>query len=85
MDPDYLLVRYFGDTQPSRLSAAAQAAGVERLRTDFRFEQDRGTRFALWALMHMLGIAPDLDTVFESADDRDAARTFADLLAAGEA
>jgi hypothetical protein len=42
-------------------------------------EQDRGRRFAMWALLHMLGAAPDLDAAFEDAADRDAARNFMDL------
>ena len=45
-------------------------------------EQDRGKRFALWALLHMLGGAPDLDASFEHEDDRNAARNFMELLEA---
>ena len=41
---------------------SAIEAGVERMRVDLGLEQDRGRRFALWAVMHMLGAAPDLDT-----------------------
>jgi hypothetical protein len=32
----------------------------------------------------MLGSAPDLDVAFKDPNDRDAARTFMDMLAAGE-
>ena len=39
---------------------------------------------ASWLFLHMLGSAPDLDVAFESEQDRDAARTFMDLLAASE-
>ena len=84
MNLDDLLLRYFGTTDPSGVSEAVQASGIERMRVDFGLETDRGNRFALWALMHMLGIAPDLDVAFESAEDRDAARNFMDLLAASE-
>jgi hypothetical protein len=48
-------------------------------------EQDRGRRFALWALLHMLGAAPDLDVAFKDPADREAARNFMDLAAAAEA
>ena len=47
-------------------------------------EQDRGKRFALWAMLHLLGSAPDLDVVFDDVSDREAARNFMDLLAASE-
>ena len=47
-------------------------------------EQDRGRRFALWALMHLLGAAPDLDVAFKDAADRDAARDFMEMMERGE-
>ena len=47
-------------------------------------EQDRGKRFALWALLYMLGSEPDLEAAFKDADDPEAARNFMDLLAASE-
>lgn len=49
------------------------------MRVDLGLERDRGRRFALWAVLHMLGSAPDLDIAFEDAADRDAARTFMEL------
>lgn len=84
MDLDELLIEYFGGTQPSRMSVAAQARGVERLQTDFRFEQDRGRRFALWALMHMLGVSPAVEEAFDEAGDIAAAYNFKAILAAGQ-
>jgi hypothetical protein len=33
----------------------------------------------LWALLHMLGAAPDLDVAFKDEQDREAARNFMDL------
>ena len=57
-------------------------AGIERMRVDFALETDRGARFALSSLLNLLGSAPDLDVAFEDAGNRDAARTFMDLLAA---
>ena len=85
MNLDDLLLRYFGTADFTNVNPEAQAAGAERMQVDFGLEKDRGKRFALWALMHMLGIAPDLDVAFAEPEDRDAARNFMDMLAAGEA
>jgi hypothetical protein len=79
MDFDDQLRRYFGTAQDSTLSPAAIAAGVERMQVDLGLEKERGRRFALWALLHMLGAAPDRDVTFDDPRDRDAARTFMDL------
>ncbi len=76
MEFDDQLRHYFGLTDLSAVPREALAAGVERMQVDFGLERDRGRRFALWALMHMLGGAPDLDVAFEDEADRDAARTF---------
>jgi len=51
------------------------------MRVDLGLENDRGRRFALWAVLHMLGIAPDLDVTFENEADREAARNFMDITA----
>ena len=82
MDLDDQLLRYFGTCDPSAVSPAAQAAGIERVRVDLGLETDRARRFALWCLLHLLGGAPDLDAAFEEARDRESARNFMDLLAA---
>lgn len=84
MELDSLLHRYFSSTQLSDVSPEALAAGIEHCLVDFGLEQDRGKRFALWALLHMLGSAPDLDVAFEDPGDREAARNFMDLLAASQ-
>ena len=84
MDLDDLLFRYFGARDVEQVSRAAQDAGIDRMRVDFGLEKDRNRRFALWCLLHMLGHAPDLDVAFKDAGDRDAARTFMDLIAAQE-
>ena len=34
----------------------------------------------MWSLLHILGSAPDLDVAFDDPADREAARTFMDLL-----
>ena len=82
MDFDDLLRRYFHATDLLSVNPDTLALGVERCLVDLGLEQDRRKRFALWALLHMLGSAPDLDVAFEAADDRIAARNFMDLLAA---
>ena len=81
MDFDDQVLRYFGTRNPTEIAPAAFASGMERLRVDFGLERDRGRRFALWALMHMLGNAPDLDIAFKTRDEQDAARDFMDLVA----
>lgn len=43
---------------------------------DLGLETDGRRRFALWSLLLMLGAAPELDTTFADAADRDAARDF---------
>jgi hypothetical protein len=80
MDYDDQLRRYFGTADLPSVAPAALAAGIERMRVDFGLERDRGRRFALWALMHMLGGAPELDIAFKDPADRDAARAFLDLV-----
>ena len=84
MQFDDLMRRYFGSDDIAAIAPEALSAGVDRARVDLGLEQDRGRRFALWALLHMLGSAPDLDVAFEDEADREAARNFMDLLAAGE-
>ncbi len=84
MDFDDQLRRYFGSTELASLPAEALAAGVERMQVDLGLERDRSRRFALWALLHMLGAAPDLDVAFEDAADRDAARSFMELAERGD-
>ena len=50
------------------------------MRVDLGLTRDRGERFALWALLHALGSAPDLDVAFETEAEREAARNFMDLI-----
>jgi len=76
---DDQLRHYFGTDDFAAIPPAALAAGTERLRVDFGLERDRGRRFAMWALLHMLGAAPDLDVAFKAEADRDAARTFMEV------
>lgn len=57
MDFDDQLVRYFGTRDIEGIPAAAFEAGTDRMRVDFGLEANPGRRFALWALMYMLGVA----------------------------
>ncbi|MFD1786767.1 hypothetical protein ACFSC3_04195 [Sphingomonas floccifaciens] len=78
MDFDQLLVRFFNTTEIQDLPPEQVAAGVDRLRLQFGLEKDSGRRFALWCLMFMLGIAPDIADAFDDEEDREAARDFMD-------
>jgi len=80
MDFDDLLQRYFGTSDLAEASPAVRAAGVDRLRVEFGLETDRGRKFALWALLYLLGQAPDLDVAFKDEADREAARNLMDML-----
>jgi hypothetical protein len=79
MDLDDQLRRYFGTADLAAIPPPALAAGVERMRVDLGLEKDRGARFALWAVLHMLGAAPDLERAFKDEREREAARSFMDL------
>jgi len=79
MDFHDLLFRYFGSAEIDAMTPSALEAGLDRMRVDFGLETHPGRRFALWALMHMLGDAPDVETAFEDAGEREAARRFMDL------
>ncbi|MBU3079376.1 hypothetical protein [Sphingomonas quercus] len=81
MDFDQLLVRFFGTDDFTTLPPERIVTGVEALRLQFGLEKDSGRRFALWCLMYMLDVAPDLDDAFEDEDDREAARDFMDAAA----
>lgn len=81
MNFDDLLQRYFGTSDLGAIAPGALDAGLDRMRVDLGLEKDRGRRFALWAFMHMMGTAPDLDVAFKDEQDREAARNFMDLAA----
>ena len=80
MDFDQLLIRYFGSDDVADLSPEQLADGIERLRLQLGLERDRGRRFALWCLLHMLGAAPDLHVAFKNEGDREAARDIIDTV-----
>jgi hypothetical protein len=80
MEFDDQMWRLFGTDDLGAVAPAAMASGIERMRVEFGLEIDQGRRFAMWSLLYMLGSAPDLDVAFEDERDRDAARTFMDLL-----
>jgi len=73
--------RYFGTSDLASVPPEALNAGIEHMQVDLGLTRDRGERFALWALLHILGSAPDLDVAFKSEEDREAARNFMDLFA----
>ena len=77
MDLDALLHYYFATADLGAVSAADLARGLEQLTFDFHDERDPGRRFALWTLMHVLGVAPSPDEAFATEADRTAARAFA--------
>ncbi|MDF0541542.1 hypothetical protein PX699_04260 [Sphingobium sp. H39-3-25] len=80
MNLDDQFLRYFGTADLGAVTPDALASGIERLRVDFGLEQDRGRRFAQWALLFLLGDAPDLDVAFKDPADRDAARDFMEAM-----
>jgi len=80
MDFDDQLQRYFGTTDLTAIEPEAMNAGIEHMRVDFGLEKDRGRRFALWAVLYMLGTRLDLDKAFENEADRNSARDFMDLM-----
>jgi hypothetical protein len=80
MNFDDQVRRYFGVSNLAEAPPEALGAGIEHMKVDLGLTRDRGERFALWALLHTLGSAPDLDIVFESEADREAARNFMDLI-----
>lgn len=80
MDFDDQLRRYFATGDLATLAPDALAAGIDRMLVDLGMEKDRGRRFALWSLLHMLGAAPDLDVTFADGADRNAARNFMEMM-----
>ena len=80
MNLDDQIHRYFGTSDLTSVPPEALNAGIERMKVDLGLTRDRGERFALWALLHILGSAPDLDVAFENEADREAARNFMDLI-----
>lgn len=80
MNLDDQVRRYFGTSNLESVPSEALNAGIEHMKVDLGLTNDRGERFALWALLQTLGSAPDLDVVFKSEVDREAARNFMDLI-----
>lgn len=80
MNFDDQIRRYFGTSDLTTVPPQALGAGIEHMKVDLGLTKDRGERFAIWALLHTLGSAPDLDAVFQTDADREAARNFMDLI-----
>lgn len=72
--------RYFGNSNLAAVAPEALDAGIEHMKVDLGLTRNHGERFALWALLYSLGSAPDLDVIFKSEADREAARNFMDLV-----
>ena len=80
MNLDDQIRRYFGTSDLASIPPQALDAGIEHMLVDLGLTKDPGERFALWALLHTLGSAPDLDVAFETEAEREAARNFMDLI-----
>lgn len=80
MNLDDQVRRYFGTSDLASVPPEALNAGIEHMKVGLGLTKDRGERFALWALLYTLGSAPDLDVVFKSEAEREAARNFMDLI-----
>lgn len=80
MNFDDQIHRYFGTSDLASVPPEALLAGIEHMKVDLGLTRDRGERFALWALLHTLGSAPDPDVAFKDETDREAARNFMDLI-----
>jgi hypothetical protein len=77
MDLDALLRTFFGTADLASLSDDAVAEGCSRIGIALGTESDPGRRFALWALLHSLGEAPDPARAFEDRGERMAAEAYA--------
>ena len=80
MEFDDQMRRFFGTGDLGNVSPEAMASGIERMQVEFGLETDKGRKFAMWSRLYMLDSAPELDVAFKDPQDRDAARTFVDLL-----
>lgn len=80
MNLDDQIRRYFGTSDLASVPPEALNAGIEHMKVGLGLTKDHGERFALWALLYTLGSAPDLDVVFKSEAEREAARNFMDLI-----
>ena len=72
--------RYFGVSNLAAVPSGALNAGIDHMKVDLGLTKDRGERFELCALLHILGSAPDLDVVFQTEAEREAARNLMDLI-----
>jgi hypothetical protein len=58
MDLGQLLRHFFETEDPSELTEAEFAIGLERLKIGFGVEHEPSRKFALWTLLETLGEAP---------------------------
>lgn len=84
MDLDALLHHYFGDADPDTLDEPTFERAIERIGIDFGTATEPGRRFALWALLHAAGAAPDPRTAFKDPAEQLAAQEYARMMASAE-
>lgn len=80
MNLDEQFCRYFGTSDLAAVTPEMLSGGVEHMQVDLGLERDPERRFVLWATMHVLGVAPDLEVAFKDESDRAHARNFVDVL-----
>jgi hypothetical protein len=84
MDLDALLHHYFGDADPDSLDDEALERAIERISIDFGTSTEPGRRFALWALLHAAGAAPDPKKAFKTPAEQLAAQEYARMMLGAE-
>lgn len=77
MDLDTLLIHYFRTADLDAIDERTFETGRERALIAFGTERDGGRRFAIWALLHATGEAPDPATAFKDPRERKAAEDYA--------
>lgn len=77
MDLDDLLQHYFGAADIAALDDETIGRAREQIAIAFGTERDPGRRFALWAVLHATGAAPDPATAFKDPAERKAAEDYA--------
>ncbi|WP_423141839.1 hypothetical protein ACOYW6_00270 [Parablastomonas sp. CN1-191] len=79
MDLDDVIRHFFETDDPTALTEAEFAAGLERLRIGFGVEREPSRKFALWTLLDALGSPVPPAEAFEKEPAlRDAANRYLD-------
>ena len=77
MDLDAISQHFFGTTDIDTLSPEALEAGRERVSIAFGTEREAGRRFALWAVLRAIGLAPAPHVAFKDAREIRTAEAYA--------